>query len=155
MATGNDAQAVFHDHATMEEAVRALEIEGVRRRRIHVHRASTVGGVVRKPPEHGGALGAGAAIGLVVGGAIGMLTMLGIDALAPLVVTLRMLGGAATGALLGALVGLVVSRLRHQSRYPRATGYDDFIVQVRADDPASAESVRDLLARAGGDPLPA
>lgn len=135
--------------------MRALELEGVRRKRIHVYRASTLGGVVRRSPERGGVMVAGAGMGAVVGVAIGLLSMLDADTLAPAAVTFRLLIGGLLGALIGALAGLIASSLRHESRYGAAGGYHDFVVRVQVDDEASAENVADLLARAGGDPLPA
>src|SRR5690606_21251404 len=83
MATTRDAEAVFHDRKAVEEAVRALELEGIRRNRIRVQRANTLGGVVRRPPERGGIMVAGAGMGAVVGVGIGLLAMLGTGVLPP------------------------------------------------------------------------
>lgn len=154
MGTSHDARAVFHDRATMEEAVRALELEGIPRKRIHVYHASTLGGVVRRPPERGGAMGAGAGFGAVLGVTLALLSLLDRGDLSPSAIATRLIAYCLVGGLLGALGGLIARTLRHESRYGPAAGYRDFVVRVRADDPSSAESVVDLLARAGGDPLP-
>lgn len=155
MATTRDAEAVFHDRKAVEEAVRALELEGIRRNRIRVQRANTLGGVVRRPPERGGIMVAGAGMGAVVGVGIGLLAMLGTGVLPPAAVTVRLITTAVSGGLIGALVALLVSGLRHESRYGAAAGYRDFVVRVKAKDEASAAKLRDLLERAGGEPLPA
>jgi hypothetical protein len=154
MATSHDARAVFHDRATMEEAVRALELEGIARKRIHVSHASTLGGVVRRPPERSGAMGAGAGFGAIVGVALALLSMLDAGDLSTRSIATRVVAYGLAGAFFGALGGLIARTLRHESRYGPAAGYRDYVVRVRADDPTSAESVVDLLARAGGDPLP-
>ncbi|MCZ7684371.1 MAG: hypothetical protein M5U28_38605 [Sandaracinaceae bacterium] len=64
-------------------------------------------------------------------------------------IVVRLLVGAATGAILGALLALVSGRLRRETRYQHPAGYRDFLVKVRTRDPATAENVRDLLSRAG------
>lgn len=153
MVTSHDARAVFHDRATMEEAVRALELEGIPRKRIHVYHASTLGGVVRRPPERGGAMGAGAGFGAALGLALALLSLLDTDLSSRAIVT-RLVAYCVVGGFLGALGALIARTLRYESRYGPAAGYRDFVVRVRADDASSAESVVDLLARAGGDPLP-
>lgn len=151
-----DARAVFHDRAAMEEAVHALELEGVRRRRIRVWRADASGRSVRKAPESSTALSIGGALGSAAGGALALWSFAFALGEAPFwLVVVRVLAGAATGAILGALIALVTSRLRHESRYEQPAGYKDFVVKVKTPDPATADHVRDLLERAGGDPLPA
>src|SRR5690606_16821567 len=79
MAKRNRARAVFHDRVAMEEAVRALELEGVSARRIHVSRADASGGHVRTPAEGGRAAGVGAGFGAVVGGALALLAIAAAD----------------------------------------------------------------------------
>lgn len=140
----------------MEEAVRALELEGVGRRQISVSRADASGGGVRRPPEAGSALSIGGAVGSAVGAALALLSIIawpqGSPPLAAVVV--RVLVGAASGALLGALIALVTRGIRHESRYQRPAGYHDYVVKVKTPDRVTAERVRDLLGRAGGELLP-
>src|SRR5690606_14848641 len=66
------ARAVFHDRMAMEEAVRALELEGVNRRHISVSRADASGGGVRRPPETGSALSIAGAVGSEIGAALAL-----------------------------------------------------------------------------------
>lgn len=150
-----EARAIFHDRTAMEHAVRALELEGVRRRRISIARADATGGV-HQPPEASSALSIGGAVGSAIGAVLALLSLAWAVLDPPFyVIVVRVLVGAATGAILGALVALVTSRLRRESRYQHPAGYRDFLVKVKARDPVTAENVRDLLARAGGDVLPA
>lgn len=156
VASSLRAQAVFHDRATMEEAVRALELEGIRRRHIHVQRAAELGGELRTPPERSSAALVGAGVGAALGLGLALLSLAAGAAVMPAPdAALRIAGLVVAGALLGGLVGIVTSRLRHQSRYGDAASYRDFVVRVDASDEVTAENIRDLLARAGGDPLPA
>lgn len=154
MARKTDARAVFHDRAAVEEAVRALELEGVRRPRIHIYRADTTGRVVRVPPERSSALAIGGGLGAVVGLGLAILSLVVTPGPLPFFfVLVRAAAGIGAGALIGALVALISSRLRHESRYEQPTGYRDFLVKVDASDDTSADQLRDLLARAGGDPV--
>lgn len=155
-AKSSDARAVFHDREAMEEAVRALELEGVQRRRIRVSRADASGGGVKGPPEEGSALSIGGALGSAVGAALALVSLGRLLVDAPFgMLVLRVLLGAASGAIVGMLLALVTGRLRHESRYEHPAGYHDWVVKVKARDRATAENVRDLLSRAGGDVLPA
>lgn len=152
---GNEARAVFHDRMAMEHAVRALELEGVRRRRISIHRADATGGL-HQPPEASSALSIGGAVGSAAGAALALFSLAWVAPDPPFyLIVVRLLVGAATGAILGALLALVSGRLRRETRYQHPAGYRDFLVKVRTRDPATAENVRDLLSRAGGDVLPA
>ncbi len=152
--SNDDARAVFHDRTQMEQAVRALELEGVRRGRIHVSRVGTAGGGVQRAPESGSVLSIGGAIGSAIGGGIAMLSILWVAGDPRLLaVVVRVLVGAAGGAFIGALVALIAMRLRSESRYPHHGGHYDYLVRVKTHGSAAAESVRDLLTSAGGDVL--
>ncbi len=149
---------MFHDRAAMEEAVRALELEGVERRRISISRArATEEGSVRTPPELGPTLSAFGAVGSAIGAALALFAFALRDAGDPpfWLVAVRVLVGAASGAIAGGLAGLIAHALRRPVRRVRFRDYHDFLVKVRAPDEPSAEHVRDLLTRAGGDLLPA
>lgn len=149
------ARAVFHDRMAMEEAVRALELEGVNRRHISVSRADASGGGVRRSPETGSALSIAGAVGSAIGAALALSSFDWTGRGLPLsVVAVRVLVGAATGALLGALLVLVTRGIRHESRYQHPAGYPDYLVKVKTPDRVTAERVRDLLGRAGGELLP-
>src|SRR5690606_24286100 len=113
----------------------------------------TSGGELRTPPDGGSALAVGAAAGAAIGGGLALLSLLGL-AVGLYLLVVRVVLGVVSGALLGALFAIVTSSLRKQSRYGAASTYRDYLVKVDAPDRESAENVLDLLARAGGDPLP-
>lgn len=155
MARKIRTRAVFHDRTALDHAVRALELEGIRRQRVHIYRADFSEGVVHTPPETGSALVVGAAVGAGIGAALALMAIAEMATLlSPLAIAARAIGSALAGALLGGLFAVVLRRLRNENRSRAASEYRDFLVRVDAPDRVSAEKIRDLLALAGGDPLP-
>lgn len=117
----------------METAVRGLVEEGVPRERIRVSQAAQTDRGVRTAPKQRTGVGIGAAIGALAGAALALLTA----------ATWTMI---AVGALFGALLALVAYR-------PERVAYEtyrDFFVRVDTDDEDAAASIRDALARSGG-----
>ncbi len=139
----------------MEHAVRALTLEGIRTRRIHVYRAAVEDGVVRTPRESSSTVAFGVGVGAAIGGALAIVSLVvGRGAWPAFEIVARLLGGAGAGALAGGLLALLVRRLRLGARPREPRAYDDYLLRVDVSDEVSARRIRDLLSLAGGDPLP-
>lgn len=151
-----EAKAVFHDQAVMEHAVHELVSRGVSTTEIRVSKAAADEHQVHKAPERGRAMLIGALVGAAVGGTLALMALVPfLDTIAPFYVVLRVLGGAGAGLVVGGLVSLILGGPRPANRPVMRTAYGDFLVRVKTPNEATAEEIRDVLVREGGDPLPA
>jgi hypothetical protein len=154
-----NSTTVFHDREAMEDAVRALVGQGVSPQRILVSQGTVVDGRARPAPERSELVAVGLLVGAVAGATLALLGMVALG-LATLVkvpllwIVLRVLAGAAGGALVGGLVAIFVDALGGRRREV-GTKADDFIVTVKTRDPSAAEDVGYFLVLRGGAPLQA
>ncbi len=154
MSRRTSARAVFHDRDAVEEAVRALDLEGVQRARIHVCPAAVSEGIVHTPRESGSAASIGVGVGGAIGGVIAIVSLVLWRGPLPILDMVgRLVGGAGAGAIVGGLLALLGKRSLRALGHPAHT-YPDFLVRVDADDAASLPRIRDLLTLAGGEPPP-
>ena len=143
----------------MEEAVRGLVGKGVRPQRIRISQGVPIRAGerrVRKAPELGGLLLFGLALGGAVGAAMALawvhVLSTSADIVVPLaLVVVRMLGEAASGALLGGLIAVLLFAAHRSVREEFAASADDFVVTVvKPPDESAANEVSAFLARRGG-----
>lgn len=155
-----DVTAVFHDRDRMEDAVRELVKEGVPPQVIRVSQGAVDQGQVRTARPQGSAkvMALGLAFGAIAGMALSIVLLLGMrdgyEIPIPFVV-LRVIGGAAAGAITGALLASVFYAFTRAASREEDAALGDFVVNVKTRDEQAAADVRSFFAARGAELVPA